>query len=76
MKSLLRFALETVVLMLLAGAMLVGAIAATRRIFDDEKTQYFVIGYYVAVHNSLVLWVWKKLRIEKSQPHNETPIVR
>ena len=32
---------------------------------DDEKVRYFVIGYYVAVHNGLVRWIWKKLGVAK-----------
>jgi len=64
-RGVARFAIETVLLMLLAGGMLVGAVMATQEIFDDDKIRYFLIGYYVAVHHSLVLWVWKKLRTEK-----------
>ena len=61
-----RFAIETVLLMLLAGGMLILTVWAARQIFTDEKTQYFTIGYYVAIHNGLVKWIWKKLRIEKA----------
>ncbi len=66
MRGVVRFAIETVLLMLLAGGMLIAAIAVARHVFDDEKTQYFAIGYYVAIHGSLVRWIWKKLRIEKA----------
>jgi hypothetical protein len=63
-----RHAVEIVLLMLLAGGMLLAAIAAARCFIDDEKTQFFVIGYYCAIHNGLVRWIWKKLRIEKALP--------
>lgn len=62
----MRFAIETALLMLLAGVLLLAAIAATRYLIDDEKTQFFVIGYYCAIHNGVVRWVWKKLRVEKA----------
>ena len=63
-----RFAVETTLLMLLAGGMLLAAIAAARHLIADEKTQFFVIGYYCAIHNGVVRWIWKKLRIEKAPP--------
>lgn len=65
MRGALRFTIETVLLMLLAGGMLIGAIAAARSIFSDEKSQYFMIGYYCSVHAGFVRWIWKKLRVEK-----------
>ena len=66
MRGLVRFAIETVLLMLLAAGMLIGAIVLIRHVFADEKSQYFTIGYYCAIHASLVRWIWKKLRIEKA----------
>lgn len=63
-----RFAIESVLLMLLAAGMLLGVIVLIRHVFDDEKSQYFTIGYYCAIHAGLVKWVWKKLRIEKDPP--------
>lgn len=65
MRGAFRFAIETVLLMVLAGGMLVVAILGTRLI-DDEKVRYFVLGYYMAIHNDLVRWIWKKLRVEKA----------
>lgn len=29
---------------------------------------YFVIGYYVAIHNDLARWIWKRLGIERKAP--------
>ena len=46
----------------LAGLLLIAVIAITRQLFDDEKSQYFVIGYYVANHNDLARWIWNRLR--------------
>lgn len=66
MRGIARFAIETLLLMALAAGMLIAVIAGVRRIFADEKTQYFMIGYYIAIHSDLVRWVWKKLRIEKA----------
>lgn len=63
-----RVVLETLLLMLLAGAMLVGVIFAARAIFSDEPSQYFVIGYYAALHHDLVRWVWKRLRVVREDP--------
>ena len=61
-----RVAVESVLLMLLAGIMLVVAIVATRHVFaDDEKAQYVTIGYYGAIHHDLVRWVWRKLRVDR-----------
>ena len=56
MRSAVRFAVELLLLGLLAGG---------QQVFDDEKVQYFVIGYYAAIHSGLVRWIWKRLRIEK-----------
>jgi hypothetical protein len=63
-----RFAIEIVLFMLLAGGILFLAIAAARCFIEDEKMQFFVIGYYCAIHNGVVRWIWKKLRIEKAPP--------
>ncbi len=30
---------------------------------DNEKTQYFVIGYYGAIHAGQRRWIWKKSKI-------------
>ena len=65
MRSAVRFAVELLLLGLLAGGLLVAAIVAAQQVFDDEKVQYFVIGYYAAIHSGLVRWIWKRLRIEK-----------
>lgn len=67
MKSITRFAIETVLLMVLAAGMLIAAIAVARYVFTDEKNQYFTIGYYVAIHANLVRWIWKRLGIEKKK---------
>ena len=56
------------IVLFMAGGVLFVAIAAARCFIDDEKTQFFVIGYYCAIHNGLVRWIWKKLRIEKALP--------
>jgi len=66
MRGVARFMIETLLLILLTGGMLIAAIVVARRAFDDEKSQYFMIGYYCAIHASLVRWIWKKLRIEKA----------
>ena len=68
MKSVARTVGELLLLGLLAGLLLVAVIAITRQIFDDEKAQYFVIGFYVANHNDLARWIWKRLRIEREEP--------
>lgn len=57
---------ELLLLGVLAGVLLIAVIAITRYVFDDEKAQYFVIGYYAAMHNDLVRWIWKRLGIEKT----------
>lgn len=46
---------------------MVAAIVIAQQIFTDEKLQYFVIGYVAAIHNDLVRWIWKRLRIEKAE---------
>ncbi len=56
---------ELFLLGLLAGLLLIVVVVSARHIFDDEKTQYFVIGYYCAVHNNLARWIWKRLGLEK-----------
>ena len=56
-----RFAIETLLFGLLAMGLMIVVVVAANQI-DDEKVQYFVIGYYVAVHNGLVRWVWKEAR--------------
>ena len=68
MKSFARTLGELLLLGLLAGILLIAVIAGTRQIFDDEKTQYFVIGYYVAIHNDLARWIWKRLGLERKAP--------
>jgi hypothetical protein len=60
----MRVAIEMLLLFLLGIGMLIGVIVAAQQI-DDEKVQYFVIGYYVAIHHDLVKWIWKRLGIEK-----------
>jgi hypothetical protein len=67
-RRVLRVALETVLFGLLAAVMLLGVIWVARRVIDDVKVQYFTIGYYVAVHRAVVLWLWKKTGIEKTPP--------
>jgi hypothetical protein len=64
MRAVARFAIEILLLGILAGGLLFATIGIAKQI-DDEKTRYFVIGYYVAIHNDLVRWIWKRLRIEK-----------
>lgn len=66
MKSVARFAIEALLLFLLSGATLVVAIVAASQLFADEKLQYFVFGYAIAIHNDLVRWIWKQLRSEKT----------
>ena len=68
MKKVLRFALETVLFGLIAAAMMFGVIWGARRFIDDEKMQYFTIGYYLAIHRDVVRWIWKKTGIEKTPP--------
>ena len=68
MKSFARTIGELLLLALLAGLLLIAVIAITRQVFDDDKSQYFVLGYYIANHNDLVRWVWKRLRIERVEP--------
>lgn len=65
MKKYARTIGELFLLGLLAGLLLIVVVVSTRHIFDDEKTQYFVIGYYCAVHNDLARWIWKRLGLEK-----------
>jgi hypothetical protein len=65
--AIARFAIETLLFGLLAMGMLLGVIVTANQI-DDEKVRYFVIGYYVAIHNGLVRWIWKKLGVEKEPP--------
>jgi len=67
-KKYLRTIGELLLLGVLAGLLLIAVIVITRHVFDDEKAQYFVIGYYCAVHNDLARWIWKRLGIEK--PHD------
>lgn len=66
--KVLRFMLEAVLFIALATAMILGMIAATRWIVDDVKVQYLMIGYYLAIHRDVVLWIWKKTGIEKTPP--------
>ncbi len=65
MKKYARTIGELFLLGLLAGLLLIVVVVSARHIFDDEKTQYFVIGYYCAVHNDLARWIWKRLGLEK-----------
>lgn len=75
MKKYLRTIGELLLLGLLAGLLLTAVVMITRQIFDDEKVQYFVIGYYCATHNSLARWIWKRLGIEKTQrTEGEAPL--
>jgi len=68
MKNFARTIAELLLFGLLAGVLLVAVIAGAQQIFDDEKTQCFVIGYYVAIHNNLVPWIWKRLGVERKAP--------
>jgi len=65
MRSAVRFAIELLLLGLLAGALFVAVIVVVQRLIDDEKVQYLVIGYYAATHSDLARWIWKRLRIKK-----------
>lgn len=56
-----RAAVECSLLFLLSGLFLIGAIALTSQVFSDERSRYFVIGYYCAIHHVVVKWVWTKL---------------
>lgn len=67
MNGMVRSGAELLLLAGLAGVLLIAVIAATRFVFDDEKSQYFVIGYYCAIHNDLARWIWKRLRFEKQE---------
>jgi sensor domain CHASE-containing protein len=67
MKGATRFAVESLLLFLLSGAILVTVVVTSQQIFTDEKIQYFVIGYVAAIHNDLVRWIWKRLRVEKAE---------
>jgi hypothetical protein len=60
-----RFLAETFGLMALSAAMLLAVIVGVRQ-FADDRLQYFLLGYYVAIHNDLVRRIWKRLRIEKA----------
>lgn len=71
MKSFARTLGELLLFALLAGLLLIVVIVITRQIFDDDKAQYFVIGYYVAMHANLAIWIWKRLGIEKTQDSDE-----
>ena len=68
MKSFARTVGEMLLLGLLAGLLLIAVIAITRQVFNDDKAQYFVLGYYVANHNDFARWIWKRLRIEREEP--------
>ena len=68
MKSFARSAVEALLLFLLSGTVFVAAVVAAQQIFTDEKVQYFVVGYVAAIHNDLVRWIWKHLRVEKDPP--------
>lgn len=68
MKSFARSIGELLLLGVLAGILLAAVIAITQQIFDDEKVQYFVFGYYAAIHIDLARWIWKRLRIEREEP--------
>ena len=61
-----RFAVESLLLFLLSGTLFVAAVVVARQLFADEKLQYFVVGYVAAIHNGLVRWIWKRLRVEKA----------
>lgn len=62
---------ELLLLGALAGLLLVVVVAMAQHVFDDEKTEYFVIGYYAAVHKDLALWIWKRLGVEKKNDEKE-----
>ena len=62
-----RFAVKLLLLGLLAGGLFVAVIVAAQQLFDDEKAQYFVIGYYVAIHHDLVRWIWTRLSVEEKE---------
>ena len=61
----MRTAIELLLLLVLGAGMLIAAIAVAL-LLPDEKLQYFVLGYYVAVHHDLVLRIWRRLGIERS----------
>lgn len=64
LRDVVRLLVEMLDLFVLGMTMLILAIVGAKQL-PDEKLQYFVIGYYVAIHHDLVLWMWKKLGIDK-----------
>jgi hypothetical protein len=65
LRAAVRFAIEILLLGILAGCLLL-VVVELAKLIGDEKSRYFVIGYYVAIHNRVVRWIWKHLRIEKA----------
>ena len=68
MKGGARFALESLLLFLLSGAVFGAVIIATRQLFTDERGLFVLVIYVMALHHDLVRWIWKRLRIEKADP--------
>lgn len=66
-RNVARFLVDMLGLFLLGAGMLILVIVGAQHL-PNEKLQYFVIGYYVAIHRDLVLWIWRKLGIEKANP--------
>lgn len=68
MKGALRFAIESLLLFLLSGAIFALVIVAAKQLFTDERALFVIVVYVVVLHHDLVRWIWKRLRIEKADP--------
>ena len=66
MKGGARFALESLLLFLLSGAIFGVVIVVAKQLFTDERSLFVAVVYLVVVHHDLVRWIWKRLRIEKA----------
>ena len=65
MKGALRFAIESLLLFLLSGAIFTVIIVVAKQIFTDGRGLFVLFVYVVTIHNDLVRWIWKRLRSEK-----------
>ena len=68
MKEAARFAIESLLLFLLSGAIFTVVIVATKQLFTDERALFVIVVYVMALHHDLVRWIWKRLRVERADP--------
>ena len=68
MKGAARFAIESLLLFLLSGAIFAVIIVVAKQLFTDERSLFVIVVYVMVLHHDLVRWLWKRFRIEKADP--------